>query len=233
MFFAQLKLFAALLATLAPQPEREIVRQCYKRECAAIILQDNVVKYREGAPIIRAYDIGLYVPEAQKWVPNDEAPLREMTMPNKWRAVVSAALDQYGLGLTMAATIRLRVFDPNGKSQLKYDGNSDFDDIEMGKLFGTPDVVLSFQTDGESVSMQDGEIWLIPNAGKPKKILHVSGNIRRFQPSGSGASGIPGVWVVQEMYNGIDPATRGQELQFWRWDTANKSLSRVSDMHKM
>jgi hypothetical protein len=230
MFSAQLKFFAVLLAILAPQPEREIVRRCYKAACATIFIQDNVVKYRpinyEGIPIIPAYDIGPYVQEAQKWVPNDEAPIREVMMPNKWKGLVSAALDQYGFGLASGPTIRLRVFDPNGKLQLKYDGNCYFDDIEMGKLFRTTDLILSIQTDGESASMQDGEIWLIPMAGEPKEILHIHGSIRRFQPSGSGVSGIPGVWVVREIYNGIDPATRGQALEFWRWNAATKSLTR-------
>lgn len=225
MFSSRLRVVSALLLLVAVQlPDREVVRRCLKEFCAVLSIQEKTVKFRESENFVPPYEVGPYAGEAQKWVPQNEAPIREMITPNRWRAIVSAALDEYD---ETGPTMRLRIFDQNGVQQLKYDGNYFLDDIESGMLFGTSDVVLSIQTGGKSAYVQDGEIWLLPESGKPMELLHVHGSLVRFQPNGSGTNGLPGVWVERETYDGIHADTKGTELQFWRWDSGKKDLTQL------
>ena len=121
--------------------------------------------------------------------------------------------------------MRLRIFDSQGELQEKYDGNYVLDDIEAGNLFGTSDVVLSIQTNGMRSYIQDTVIWLLPDVGKPKQLLHAVGALRRFQPTGSGANGLPGVWIDRETYDGVHAQTRGRKFEFWQWNSVSKTLS--------
>jgi hypothetical protein len=222
-------LITILLFASTQADEKQVVRRCIQDSCGIVSIVGTTVRFREtdsGPHFLPAYDIGSYDREAQRWVPTNEAALRHVNMPNRWSAVVSASLDHYDS--SGGPTVRLRAFTPTGENQLTYDGYFFFDDIESGMLFGTPDVVLSIQTGGASSSVQDAVVWLISDSGKPKEILRVNGILVRFQATGSGVSGLPGVWIDRDTYDGVHSETRGRKREFWRWDSSSKSLRRVT-----
>jgi hypothetical protein len=67
-------------------------------------------------------------------------------------------------------------------------------------------------------------VWLLPNAGEPKLLLRAVGALRRFQPIGAGVTGVPGIWIDRETYDGVHAETRGRKLEFWLWDEHSKKL---------
>ena len=200
-----MKTLAVLFLFAAVQlPEREVVRRCLNEFCAVISIQGATLKFPANYNFHSPYDVGPYLPEAQKWVPANEAPIRELTTANKWRVIVSAFLDEYDF----YARMRLRIFDPDGQLQQVYDGVYFLDHLQTGELFGTSDVILAMQTSGYSAFFQDTALWVFPASGEPKEILRVNGILRRFQPVGSGESGPPGVWIDKSMYDGTHAETR-------------------------
>jgi hypothetical protein len=136
--------------------------------------------------------------------------------------IASTYLDEYD---DQGPFMRLRIFDPHGQLQQNYDGDHFLDDIEAGKLFGTSDVILSIQTGGARSYLQHTLIWLLPDAGKPKQLLEFRGALQRFQPTGSGLNGLPGVWTELETFDGVHAETRGRKPEFRAWDENQKALT--------
>src|SRR5579864_748774 len=98
-------LVSFLLFAAAQLPEREVVRKCLNGFCAVLSVRGDTVRFRESGNFIPPYVIGPYIREAQRLVPQNEAPIRAAVTSNKWRAIVSAFLDEYD---SQGPLIRLR-----------------------------------------------------------------------------------------------------------------------------
>jgi hypothetical protein len=113
-----LSILSIVLFLAAQTPDREIVRRCLNESCAALTIRNQTVRFEESGNFVASYDIGPYVAEAQKLIPHEEAPVREMSTPNKWLIIASSCLDSYD---NQGPSVRIRIFDPLGRIMEKYD----------------------------------------------------------------------------------------------------------------
>jgi len=214
----------ALLAPLLCAQSREFSKQCAQQYCAVLSLHSGLVTFAESGRFVPTYTVGYYVPDAQRWIPATEAPIRQTITKQGWRVVIAAALDEYDV---YGPTMRVRVFDPTGRLQTTHDGEYHLDRVKIGNLLGTSQNVLAVVTSGPHAYSVQAAIWLLPRKGAMKLLAEVPGAIDHFQRAAP--ERVPGVWLQIQTYDGVNAITKGWRSEFWRWDGGIDSLTPQPD----
>jgi hypothetical protein len=218
-----IQLVAVAILLFFQPSARIIARECLHEFCATISVDDGNVMFRESEDIVAPYKVGPYIKEAHRLVPSNEAPFRDITAPNMWRVVATAYLNQYD---DQGPLIRVRLFDRRGRLRKTYsDGNHFLDDLRIGRLFGTSDIVLAIQTGGMRSYLQHTAIWLISEDDRVKQLVDVRGALESIQTKKQDLEHLPGVWIGVETFDGVNAETRGRQRRFFLWNQAQKTLS--------
>jgi len=199
----------------------EVAKQCLNNFCAELSLDKGLVRFKESANFVPSYIVGQYVSVAHPWVPAEEAPIRMASSNDGWKVIATACLQEYD---AYGPTIRVRVFDPDGKLREMYDGKYHLDRLEVGDLFGGrsgTNTILAIETSGAHSYEVQAVIWVLSDKSKPKRLLEIAGVLDRFQ------TGVPkrGVWIKRETYDGINGSTKGRRAEFWSWNEQDRTLA--------
>ena len=153
---------------------KQLDRLCLQAACESLVVREGQVHFVDPA-LNRDLILGPYVRADQRFVPRNEAPLRELRSDG-WRIVVSALLGRAEGG----AKLRIRFFDPRGGLRGSSDAMMDLVDAQLGHLFGRSDEILAFTCDEEHAYNVQTEVWLLPERGKPKLLVEVQGMLGEF-----------------------------------------------------
>jgi hypothetical protein len=194
----------------------EVDRVCRNGICEVLTVQDGVVRLVDS---VRTLDLGKQVPAAQTVVPRNEAPIRVLRSLNGWRILISAFLAHSG---ESEAGLRVRFFGADARLRTTDTVLIALEQVEIGRLFGSDDDILALQSNEEHSYNSTADIWLLPERGRPKRLIHANATIGNFIKN-SGTR--PGIWIRRQTYDGVSAETKGWVDEFWVWDAKNKSLA--------
>jgi hypothetical protein len=186
--------------------------------CQILAVERGSVTYIQ--PGFRAVVIGKYVSGGQRFVPQAEAPIRDLRSPHGWHIVVSSFLPR---DEESDAMLRVRFFGPDGKLRGTAEVLMTLEGIEVGHLFGGSDNILALQSNEEHSYNSMTDMWLLPERGAPQELIEMNATFGKFSKGANGTR--PGAWLSRETYDGVHAETKGWVDEFWAWDPARKSLT--------
>jgi hypothetical protein len=164
--------------------------------------------------------IGKYANSGQRFVPHNEAPIRDLRSPRGWRVIVSSFLRR---DESPEAGLRVRFFGPDGKIRRTDKILMTLEEVELGNLFGATDDILAITSNEEHSYNSSTDIWLLPERGEPRELIAANATLGKFSRVGRDAR--PGVWIKRQSYDGVHAETKGGVDEFWLWDPTKKSLA--------
>lgn len=189
--------------------------------CQTIVVEGGVVKFLdETPPAPRKLDMGSYLAEVQAKVPRAEAPIRELNSSTGWKIIATAFIHHESDNAGMPG-VRLRFFDPRGVEQATDDLLEILDEAQIGQLFGGDDQIFAAMSEEEHAYNVETKLWLLPDRGKPKRLLRIRGALGSFA-AGDLASGVT---IARQTYDGEHAGTKGTIREFFSWNRKAKALT--------
>jgi hypothetical protein len=209
-------LFLPLLL-LAADATRQVEPVCPNGYCMYLVIRDDHVRFI--GTMSRDIDLGSYARSGQRFVPQTEAPIRDLRTKRGWHIVISEFLEHK----EAAVETKFRFFSPRGELMATNESMMDLELAQLGYLLGGRDEILAITTNEEHVYNARTMLWLLPDHGTPKQLLDVGGMVRKFL---NGADGKPaGVWIDRQTYDGFHAETKGWAREFWKWNADTKTLT--------
>jgi len=208
--------FALFLCHRLCAEDRQLDRFCLPSACESLVVREGQVHFVDPA-LKQDLVLGPYIRADQRFVPKNEAPIRELRSDG-WQIVASALLDRP----EGRVKLRIRFFDPHGVLRGSSDAMMDLVDAQLGHLFGGRDEILAFTSNEEHAYNVQTEVWLLRERGKPKLLVQVQGMLGEFVAGSSEHKA--GVWIDRETYDGRDASTKGRARELWEWNSDQKTL---------
>jgi len=188
-----------------------------RERCDVLAIQEGKVRYIDQW-LNRNLVLGTYVAGAQRFVPREEAPVRDLRSPNGWRVIISVAIEHKEDDLL----VRLRFFGPNHLLRATGEALAFVEQARIGNLFGGADAIFAITSSEEHAYNTLTNIWFLPERGLPKMLLEVNGVYKSFADSVKGQGA--GVTIARQTYDGANSETKGTVQEFWKWNSDSKSL---------
>jgi len=204
-----------LTATVILSSQTVLDRVCHpeipRAPCAELRIESGRVIWDANAPSEGA-DKGPYLAHLHALLAPREAPVRELRSDRGWRVIQTWGFTEPRSGLRR---YYLYFFSPQGKLELKHDGNMNLATIEMGRLFRTEtELLVTYGADSHTLS-QTVDVWILPPQGAPKK-APLEGKILRSIEPGT-AELLPGLWVENPILEGEWLRPVAWVPEFWEW----------------
>jgi hypothetical protein len=189
-----------------------------KTQCEFLVVEGESVKFIDRRPPAKTLLLGKYAREAQRFVPDNEAPVADLRSTRGWHIVASEYLDHQ----EDEVDSRLRFFGPDGRMEASVKALMVLEDIKVALLNGTDELFAVTSNEEHAYNAQTA-VWFLPENGKPKEVLEVPGELDSLNSGGAGH--LAGVSVERQTYDGVHAETKGHVHEFYVWDAASKSLT--------